>query len=482
MTQISSIALLSFITSTVVDSHGYLKSPRSRNFMANQEGGSSDDKYPKEHCPHCLNLGGTAGRCGVTGTHSYDIPSNNAGNVMPADPQIVAQSGSQITVDIVLTAHHKGHFEFKACVISSPDQAPSQACFDANPLTLVRDELYGSLSDPNYPTRAYIPPASYIGLQQDPSGVDGSFYQYTLQLPASAVGDLVLLQWHYLTANSCIFEGYHDYEFPAYWGGMGYDLAGYCSIPLPPDGRGVPEQFWNCAEMSIIDGPVGPSTPDPTAVLPPTTPAPVSEAPIYKAPPAPPTSPIAPVAPVSLPTDLVSADPTSAPSNDQEFCGNGSVGNGVCQNSNFCCSTWGWCGTTVDHCNGQDDPPPSPISTTAPPVTPTNNNDDDSNWVLSTASRCGLDEADARGHCRNTCATNEDCDPGQACWVVHPNFCGSKPDPVVTCDTPQYGSRCGVSELWARETCGTSCAWNHPCTGAGESCFSIVSNFCQCSA
>lgn len=481
MIQIFSVALLFFIASTVVDAHGYLKSPRSRNFVANQEGGSSDDNYPKEYCPHCLNLGGTEGRCGVTGTHSYDIPRKNDGTVMSADPQIVAQRGSQITADIVITAHHKGHFEFKACAISSPNQAPSQECFDANPLKLVRDELYGSLPDPNYPTRAYIPPASHSGLMLDPSGAPGTFYQYTLQLPDTVVGDLVLLQWRYLTANSCIFEGYRDYEFPANWREMGYNLASYCSIPLPPDGRGVPEQFWNCAEMSIMNGPVAPSTKAPTVVLPPTTPAPVSEAPIYKAPPAQPTAPIAPVAPtapVNPPTDPVSAAPTPSPVDAEEFCGNGSVGNGVCENSNLCCSEWGWCGVTSDHCDGQDNEPTSAPATTAAPVMPTNNDD----WILSTEPRCGVDEADARGNCRNTCASSEDCDPGQACWVVHANYCGSKPEPVVTCDTPQYGSRCGASELRARETCGTSCSWNNPCTGVGESCFALVSNFCHCSA
>jgi hypothetical protein len=36
-----------------------------------------------------------------------------------------------------------------------------------------------------------------------------------------------------------------------------------CSQPLPPDGRGVPEQFWNCAEVKIsttCDGPDPPAS------------------------------------------------------------------------------------------------------------------------------------------------------------------------------------------------------------------------------
>jgi len=110
---------------------------------------------------------------------------------MLADPQIIAQKGSQITVEVVLTAHHKVHFEFKACAVSSTSVAPSQTCFDENPLILVRDESH---PDPAYATRAYIPPASYSGLLYDSSGVSGSLYRYTLQLPSTLACNLVLLQ------------------------------------------------------------------------------------------------------------------------------------------------------------------------------------------------------------------------------------------------------------------------------------------------
>ncbi len=51
--------------------------------------------------------------------------------------------------------HHKGHFTFK-CPISSGQQ-PTQACFDANRLKFISG--HGANFDPNYPDRAYIPPA-----------------------------------------------------------------------------------------------------------------------------------------------------------------------------------------------------------------------------------------------------------------------------------------------------------------------------------
>ena len=57
-----------------------------------------------------------------------------------------------IDVESVLTAHHKGHFEVKACSVA-PGEAPTQACFDQHRLTFVEDVLYGAPADPLYPER-----------------------------------------------------------------------------------------------------------------------------------------------------------------------------------------------------------------------------------------------------------------------------------------------------------------------------------------
>ena len=53
----------------------------------------------------------------------------------------------------------------------------------------------------------------------------------------------------YLTANSCIHEGYEEYDWPSGWGEqtMSADKCG----DISSDGSGTPEQFWNCAEVSI---------------------------------------------------------------------------------------------------------------------------------------------------------------------------------------------------------------------------------------
>ena len=101
----------------------------------------------------------------------------------------------------MLTAHHKGHFEVKACAIS-PGQVATQECFDANPLTFVEDKLYGAPVHPLYPGRAYIPRTDFAGLTR---GSDGNYpFHHLFKLPNGLRGDLILLQWYYLTANSCV--------------------------------------------------------------------------------------------------------------------------------------------------------------------------------------------------------------------------------------------------------------------------------------
>ena len=64
------LSVILLLPARLVRGHGFLAEPRSRNFVANQDGKwwSPDDgvAYPRpESCPHCLNRGGTAGACGV---------------------------------------------------------------------------------------------------------------------------------------------------------------------------------------------------------------------------------------------------------------------------------------------------------------------------------------------------------------------------------------------------------------------------------
>ena len=77
----------------------------------------------------------------------------------------------------------------------------------------------------------------------DLQAVVGALYRMMFWLPEGLAGDVVLLQWYYLTANSCKHEGYAEYPFPEEWGN---DMLLYLGLPdcgeVLPDGNGVPEQ------------------------------------------------------------------------------------------------------------------------------------------------------------------------------------------------------------------------------------------------
>ena len=161
---------------------------------------TANDPAP-ENCPHCLNIGGTEARCGKVGDHNYDAPPNAIGlGVLPATLQACYEEAAVIDIESVLTAHHKGHFEIKACPVSSSAEAPTQECFDKNPLVFVSDELYGAKPDPLYPERAYIPLADHPNIQRSSDG--NYLFHHKYRLPDDLRGDLVLIQWYYITANS----------------------------------------------------------------------------------------------------------------------------------------------------------------------------------------------------------------------------------------------------------------------------------------
>jgi hypothetical protein len=151
---------------------------------------------------------------------------------MSPAPQAQYSQGQVIEVDVVLTAHHMGHFEFSACPIETGGVATA-SCLEKYPLEFVSDPLYGAPKDTNYPYRAYIAPPAYSKTDSV-----GTFYRFQLKLPDNLSGNLVLLQWHYLTANSCTYAGYSTYPYPKEWGTF-QTGTGICDS-IPPDGRGLP--------------------------------------------------------------------------------------------------------------------------------------------------------------------------------------------------------------------------------------------------
>ena len=254
-TPVSLLAFLAlFSIPPAVFGHGYLKSPRSRNFAAYQDGRG-------EYEPWSANKKSATDTCGTINGRNYDF--------FPSGIQATYSSGQTVDFDVDMTAHHKGHFVLKACPIS-PGQTATQACFDRNPLRFVSGE--NANPDPTYPDRAYLPPANPPNA---PNGAHPQFasggrwsYRYKFQLPQGLSGDLVLLQWHYITANSCLPPGYNTYNWPAGWNPGNLPTC----VDIPADGAvggNRPEQFWNCAEVRITAA-TNP-TPTPPTPTPPTS-------------------------------------------------------------------------------------------------------------------------------------------------------------------------------------------------------------------
>ena len=159
----SATTLLLILIASTAHGHGYLKFPRSRNFVAYEDGKSwtNDPEIPsKEDCPHCLAR--NEGACGITGRRDYKIPKNYLGDPMQLNIQWTYDEGDIIELEVVLTAHHMGHFEYSACPLSSHGEIPTSSCFDSHKLEFVEDVLYDAPKDPTYPDRAYIAPRSVI--------------------------------------------------------------------------------------------------------------------------------------------------------------------------------------------------------------------------------------------------------------------------------------------------------------------------------
>jgi len=325
--------------------HGYMFEPPSRNWHTHTDGldwGTMPGVPAKEYCPHCVNR--NTGVCGRSESDTdYDDWRDSEGKEMPWIQLETYSRGQTIMVMTHLAAHHGGHMELRGC----PDgKASTQECFDSHVFEFVEDTAFGMPRDPNHPERGYY----WGGPTQN--GLD---FAMKFKIPDSLVGENVLLQWLYVTANSCTPEGYSSY-----YGGnnsLGHALeASFWSSALSPcTGSGAAfmplaageitgrfgEQFVNCAEVAILDGPTS-TIPSPVAPARPTggSTDPPTKTPSKGPTPAPVQVPIT-AAPVPAPTTIPIPVPTSS---SRSFC---------CSNNFKDCNVSGWCGESQSHCETQ---------------------------------------------------------------------------------------------------------------------------------
>ena len=250
-----SIAALLLAAAPAAMGHGFLAKPAARNVVMNSD-----------YCPQCLAAGGP-GTVYPSGNHGlcgdpYAMPEprkHEPGGQYYNDgrSQATYTEGDVVEFDVKLTAYHKGDFRFRVCRIegTTPEDERSQLseqCFDEHKLE--QADVAGAQSPGT--DRYFIGPTS-----------DSWNYNIKYQLPdglsCDGIASRCVLQWHYVTGNSCDPPG-----TPSKYGSG--------QLPVCSSGEGaVPEEFWNCADITINprDGPA-PTPPSPVPEPPSPTPAP----------------------------------------------------------------------------------------------------------------------------------------------------------------------------------------------------------------
>ena len=229
--------------STVVRGHGHLRTPESRNYVTrdgNENGQSAggpsvvygNGKYPN----------GKHGVCGDPATgdrpHEAGGPRSNGGKVVAT-----YKSGDTVDLEVVITANHWGKFQFKVCPLPRASMSPqeerafaTQACFDRNVLRNADDG-----SD-----------AYWLKETSTKS------FRVKFKLPPGLNCDRCILQWYYMTGNSCVPKGVPQ-GLPGYSYSMG-ECGGNAANP---------EEFWNCADVKIGSGSSQQQDPPASAARPP---------------------------------------------------------------------------------------------------------------------------------------------------------------------------------------------------------------------
>eukprot|EP00752_Nemacystus_decipiens_P006569 g5915.t1 len=251
-------------------------------------------------------------------------------------------TGQVIEVDIILEYSHWGHVEIRICNtadLADPGGLADQECFNMHQLD--RDPSDGGASpiDPNYYGRYIVdPPCRKDGelppIPDSPLKHMGTAYQFTGRwvLPAGLECTHCILQVHYVSGSRCRHVGYDEFDPPSWPSECAPNKEDWIDMSRPSicGERSVyPEEFWNCADISISqDGSQPPPTPatteepdtatvTPAPIIPDETPAPVTPTPTAPEPTATPDIPEATAAPVETPAPVnptpTAPEPTAAP-------------------------------------------------------------------------------------------------------------------------------------------------------------------------
>ncbi|CAM9196488.1 unnamed protein product [Ectocarpus fasciculatus] len=361
----------------VSDGHAYMMTPISR-----QLGGTTpfnpDGATPVNYCPHCYQSRGPAAireRSGDKPWPHYQGARAANGNYLESDevaqrhgicgdPEQTAAEGDNkygrenynypilgtyaeggiLEVKMVVSTYHWGHVEVFLCdtadLPDGEDSIVTQSCFNDYPLDRAEDDQFNGPIDPNYTGRFILDPpcrASETDQERLDGAYEGDVATARFQLPQGVICDRCVVQMVYYTGNSCKHEGYAEFNPPSWPSECAPSKADWINevVGQCGDGDAYPEEFWNCADISITsDGgpgtapaprPAPAPTPTPEEETEPPVEAPVAASPTYAPTPGPEEEDAEPTPAPSMeydneePTPSPTMEPTtSAPVEDEE--------------------------------------------------------------------------------------------------------------------------------------------------------------------
>lgn len=298
-----------------VNGHGFLSQPRARGAYWTQRPvgnivSSESVVGPSgwSYCPHCQNGGGTSrlrnigantkngffrpykpmegmfregvSQCGDRTDRLRDHSATGRYRSPPGKPYSAEiQAGSVANFEFDFTTPHGGCLSFYLCDVSETGDLTRQTFSDGNCYMLERaynaacesgnDSQCGPI-DRDFPGRWYMPCRVSDARDQDMI-IGGASGKMSYVIPNVRMEKAVIMVY-WLTSNSCSPVGLEKYYANGGWhhvknskcrgdggtiGGYRRDHTGTCQSQ---QGK-FPEEFWNCADVKIIGGDSGRSTP-----------------------------------------------------------------------------------------------------------------------------------------------------------------------------------------------------------------------------
>lgn len=221
-------------------------------------------------------------RAGVCGDAFSGPFEHETGGRYYYDAHISATYTQEETIDLELAvnAHHNGYIEVQVCdVARCPGGDISKECFQRGYCTKLRRATVDKCQrkgetecgpiDTNYPERWYLPCYGHV----DGSGTlrrYGEDGEIRYELPSGLTCERCVLQWYWVSANSCNPPGVREYfeglDRP-HWGsckGQGGAVGGFAFRQRTCGGgrterKSVPEEYYQCADIRILPGASTPS-------------------------------------------------------------------------------------------------------------------------------------------------------------------------------------------------------------------------------